>query len=43
MAEKRSHYAEIQQTAARHAARRPEIDKQAQDWDAYDPAIHPAP
>jgi multimeric flavodoxin WrbA len=43
MAEKRSHYAEIQQTAARHAALRPEIDKQAQDWDAYDPAIHPAP
>jgi multimeric flavodoxin WrbA len=43
MAEKRSHAAEIQQTAARHVPLRPEIDKLADQWDAYDPAIRPGP
>jgi multimeric flavodoxin WrbA len=43
MAEKRSHALEIQQTAARHAALRPEIDKLAHQWDTFDPAIHPTP
>jgi multimeric flavodoxin WrbA len=41
MDEKRSHAAEIQETAARHAARRPEIDKLAAEWDAYDPVVSP--
>ena len=40
--EKRSHSAEIQQTAARHAPLRPEIDKLAQPWDAYDPTTRPS-
>jgi hypothetical protein len=43
MAEKRSHALEIQQTAARHAALRPEIDTLAHQWDTFDPAIHPTP
>ena len=42
MAEKRSHAAEIQDTAARHAARRPEIDQLAAEWDAYDPVVNPS-
>ncbi len=42
MAEKRSHALEIQQTAARHAPLRAHIEKQAQDWDAYDPSIRPS-
>jgi multimeric flavodoxin WrbA len=42
MDEKRSHAVEIQQTAARHAPLRPEIDKLAQEWEAYDPVIRPA-
>lgn len=33
--------AEIQQTAARHAPLRPEIDKLAAEWDSYDPVIRP--
>jgi multimeric flavodoxin WrbA len=41
MAEKRSHAAEIQQTAARHAPLREEIDQQAAEWDTYDPVIRP--
>ena len=41
MDEKRSHAAEIQQTAARHAPLRPEIDKLAAEWEAYDPVIRP--
>jgi multimeric flavodoxin WrbA len=43
MAEKRAHFAEIQQTAARHAELREEIDKLAAEWDTYDPVIRPAP
>jgi multimeric flavodoxin WrbA len=42
MAEKRSHAVEIQQTAARHAVLRTEIEKHAQDWDTYNPVIRPA-
>jgi multimeric flavodoxin WrbA len=42
MDEKRSHAAEIQQTAARHAPLRPEIDQQASEWDSYDPVVSPA-
>jgi len=42
MDEKRAHSAEIQQTAARHAELREEIDKQAAEWDPYNPAITPA-
>jgi multimeric flavodoxin WrbA len=42
MDEKRAHFAEIQQTAARHAPRRPDIDKLAAEWEAYDPVIRPA-
>jgi hypothetical protein len=42
MDEKRSHAAEIQQTAARHAPLRPEIDKLAAEWDTYDPVVSPA-
>ena len=41
MDEKRAHSAEIQQTAARHAPLREQIDKQAAEWDTYDPAITP--
>jgi len=41
MDEKRAHAAEIQQTAARHAPLREEIDKLAAEWEAYDPAIRP--
>ena len=43
MAEKRSHAVEIQQTAARHAPLRPEIDTLAAEWEAYNPLIRPAP
>jgi multimeric flavodoxin WrbA len=43
MDEKRSHAVEIQQTAARHAPLRPEIDKLAQEWEAYDPVVRPGP
>lgn len=43
MDEKRAHSAEIQQTAARHAPLRDQIDKLAQEWDPYDPAITPGP
>lgn len=42
MDEKRAHSAEIQQTAARHAPLRPEIDTLAAEWDSYDPVIRPA-
>ena len=41
MAEKRSHAVEIQQTAARHAPLRPEIDDLAQDLESYDPVVRP--
>jgi multimeric flavodoxin WrbA len=41
MAEKRSHAIEIQQTAARHAPQRPEIEKLAAEWDSYNPVITP--
>ena len=43
MDEKRAHSAEIQQTAARHAELREQIDKLAHPWDAYDPVIRPEP
>jgi multimeric flavodoxin WrbA len=43
MDEKRSHAIEIQQTAAHHASLRAEIDKLAQQWDTFDPAIRPNP
>jgi len=39
MDEKRAHSAEIQQTAARHAELREQIDKRARQWDTYAP--HP--
>lgn len=42
MAEKRAHSAEIQQTAARHAPLRDQIDKLAREWDPYDPVVRPA-
>ena len=42
MDEKRAHAAEIQQTAARHAPLREEIDKLAAGSDSYDPVIRPA-
>jgi hypothetical protein len=38
MAEKRAHFAEIQQTAARHTELREQIEKLAQPWDTYNPA-----
>jgi multimeric flavodoxin WrbA len=41
MAEKRSHAIEIQQTAARHAPRREEIDTLARAFESYDPVIRP--
>jgi multimeric flavodoxin WrbA len=41
MAEKRSHALEIQQTAARHAPQRPEIDNLARAFESYDPVIRP--
>jgi multimeric flavodoxin WrbA len=41
MAEKRSHALEIQQTAARHAPLRPEIDNLARAFESYDPVIRP--
>jgi multimeric flavodoxin WrbA len=43
MDEKRAHSAEIQQTAARHAELREEIDKQAAEWDTYNPVVTPDP
>ena len=43
MDEKRAHAAEIQETAARHAARRAEIEDRARDFDAYNPTIRPIP
>ncbi|HEY2267573.1 MAG TPA: NAD(P)H-dependent oxidoreductase [Streptosporangiaceae bacterium] len=43
MAEKRSHAIEIQQTAARHALLREEIDTLARAFESYDPVIRPAP
>lgn len=43
MDEKRAHSAEIQQTAARHAPLRDQIDKLAREWDPYDPVATPAP
>jgi hypothetical protein len=42
MDEKRAHAAEIQETAARHAAQRAEIEDRARDFDAYNPTIRPA-
>jgi hypothetical protein len=42
MDEKRAHAAEIQETAARHAAQRAEIEDRAREFDAYNPTIRPA-
>jgi multimeric flavodoxin WrbA len=41
MDEKRAHAAEIQDTAARHAALRGQIDERARAWEAYDPVVRP--
>ena len=41
MDEKRAHCAEIQQTAARHAPLRDQIDKLAREWDPHHPATTP--
>ena len=41
MAEKRAHAAEIQQTAARHAELRDQIDKRAAEWDSCYRAARP--
>jgi multimeric flavodoxin WrbA len=43
MDEKRSHAIEIQQTAARHAPLRPEIDALARSFESYHPVLRPAP
>jgi multimeric flavodoxin WrbA len=43
MDEKRAHAAEIQDTAARHAGLRDQIDERARAFDAYDPVVRPAP
>ena len=41
MDEKRSHAAEIQETAERHREVRAEIDERARAFEAYDPAVQP--
>jgi hypothetical protein len=41
MAEKRDHYAEILQTAQRHAAVRDAITEKAAAYTSYDPVIRP--
>jgi hypothetical protein len=41
MAEKRAHAAEIQETAARHAARRPEIDERAAAIGEFETIVRP--
>jgi Zn-finger nucleic acid-binding protein len=43
MDEKRSHAAEIQETASRHAGLRAQIDDRAREFDAYDPVVRPSP
>jgi hypothetical protein len=42
MAEKRSHAAEIQRTAARHAPLRDVIEQRAAAYQEYDPAVRPS-
>ncbi|WP_375387066.1 flavodoxin family protein [uncultured Amnibacterium sp.] len=39
--EKRAHFAEVQQTAARHAAMRPEIEARRQGYLDWDPSVRP--
>ena len=39
--EKRAHFAEVQETAARHAASRPEIDRRREEYLEWDPSIRP--
>lgn len=39
--EKRAHFAEVQETAARHAASRPEIDRRREEYLEWDPRIRP--
>lgn len=41
MQEKRAHYAEIRDTAQRHAAQREEIDRRAATWTGYAPFVRP--
>ncbi len=41
MTEKQAHYLEILDTARRHAAVRPQIEKQAAAYDGYDPSVRP--
>jgi len=41
MAEKRAHFAEIQETAERHRQLRAEIEERAGTFDAYDPSVRP--
>jgi hypothetical protein len=43
MHEKREHFFEIQETAARHAEQREEIDARAGSYDAYDRLVRPEP
>jgi multimeric flavodoxin WrbA len=40
--EKRAHFAEVQDTAARHAPHRAEIDRRRQEYLAWDPSIRPS-
>jgi hypothetical protein len=41
MDEKRAHAAEIQETAARHAGLRDQIEQRARAFEAYDPVVRP--
>jgi multimeric flavodoxin WrbA len=41
MAEKRAHADEIQETAARHAGLRAQIEERARAFDSYDPSVRP--
>jgi predicted lipase len=41
MDERRAHAVEIQETAERHSVQRAEIDRRAEEFDAYDPQIRP--
>jgi multimeric flavodoxin WrbA len=42
MADRRSHAVEIQETAARHAEQRAEIERRAAAYDAFDPVVRPS-
>ncbi|WP_375479032.1 NAD(P)H-dependent oxidoreductase [uncultured Jatrophihabitans sp.] len=42
MADRQAHSVEIQETAARHAGQRAEIERRASAYDAFDPVVRPA-